>query len=124
MTRVARKRMHHRVRDVKRSSRTRARTKDLDQIHEDLKAPEKLLNQPIDPDLPGLGQFYCVECSRHFTSNGALVAHQSTKLHRKRLKVLKEEPYTQKEAEAAVGLGTDNGRSLLSAKESDEVQMA
>ncbi|KAJ1567780.1 hypothetical protein HK405_004784, partial [Cladochytrium tenue] len=49
------------IRDVKRASRTRARTKDLDQIHEDLKAPEKLLHQPEDPDLPGLGQHYCVE---------------------------------------------------------------
>ena len=27
-----------------------------------------------------------------------------------RLKVLKEEPYTQKEAERAAGLGTDNGK--------------
>ena len=26
-----------------------------------------------------------------------------------RLKLLKEEPYTQKEADAAAGLGTDNG---------------
>ncbi|KAJ1562881.1 ccr4 associated factor, partial [Cladochytrium tenue] len=128
------------IRDVKRASRTRARTKDLDQIHEDLKAPEKLLHQPEDPDLPGLGQHYCVEvggdgeggpggpcdlchsiccsflatpsnvqCARYFTSAAALEAHVQTKLHKKRLKQLKEEPYTQKEAEAAVGLSTDNG---------------
>lgn len=41
--------------------------KDFDQIHEDL-LPEKaqsLMNQPIDEELPGLGQFYCIECCRY-----------------------------------------------------------
>ncbi len=45
--------------------------------------------------------------------------HKSTKVHKRRflllnscdrLKQLKDEPYTQKEAEAAVGLMTDNGK--------------
>ncbi|KAI9348966.1 hypothetical protein DFJ73DRAFT_834451 [Zopfochytrium polystomum] len=105
-----RKRMHHSIRDVSRAARTRARTKDLDQIHDDLKAPEKLLSQPEDADLPGLGQHYCLQCARYFTTAAALDAHLQTKLHKKRLKRLKEEPYTQKEAEAAAGLGTDNNR--------------
>uniref|UniRef100_A0A915DD06 Uncharacterized protein n=1 Tax=Ditylenchus dipsaci TaxID=166011 RepID=A0A915DD06_9BILA len=42
--------------------------KDLDEILEDLK-PEKiakLQNQEIDLDLPGDGQFYCVQCNRYF----------------------------------------------------------
>lgn len=42
-----------------------------------------------------------------------------------RLKALKEEPYTQKEAEAAVGLRTDSG-PRMAAKESvrgEEVEM-
>ncbi|KAI8854052.1 hypothetical protein BC829DRAFT_381159 [Chytridium lagenaria] len=88
MTRIARKRMHTRVRDIKRSSRTRARTKDLDQIHDDMKQPEK--------------------CARHFTSEVALSAHLFDQTTQEEL--LKETPYTQAEAEAAVGMGTDNGK--------------
>jgi len=34
---------------------------------------------------------------------------------------LKEEPYTQKEAEAAAGLSTDNGKRLTTQMEEDSV---
>ncbi len=34
-----------------------------------------------------------------------LSAHKRTKLHKKRVKLLHEVPYTQEEAEAAAGLG-------------------
>lgn len=38
-----------------------------------------------------------------------------------RLRTLREEPYTQKEAEAAAGLRTDNGATkTLTAQESEE----
>ncbi|KAJ3069677.1 hypothetical protein HK102_006859 [Quaeritorhiza haematococci] len=111
MTRVRRKRMHHNIRDIKRSSRTRARTKDLDQIHDDLKAPEKYVNQEENPDLPGMGKHYCLQCARYFISNESLMEHYKGKVHKRRVKQLKEGPYTQAEAEAAVGLTTDNGNS-------------
>ncbi len=59
----------HRTTSKKRpqqSTKTRKRKgKDLDEILEDLK-PEKaakLSNQPVDIDLPGDGQFYCIECT-------------------------------------------------------------
>jgi len=51
---------HYSIRDISRGMRTRARTKDLDQIHEDIAAPQKLLNLEPDVDLPGMGQFYCL----------------------------------------------------------------
>lgn len=38
--------------------------KDIDEIVDDMR-PEKyakLTNQELDPDLPGDGQFYCVQC--------------------------------------------------------------
>ncbi|RUS35559.1 hypothetical protein BC938DRAFT_478478 [Jimgerdemannia flammicorona] len=92
--------------------RTRAFSKMLDQVHEDLK-PEnaaKLASQPVDADLPGLGQHYCITCAKHFTTSMALSEHYRGKVHKRRLKQLKDEPYTQKEAEAAVGLTTDNGK--------------
>lgn len=34
------------------------------QIHDDLKAPEKFSTMPVDEDLPGRGQHYCVSCAK------------------------------------------------------------
>ncbi|CAO3643062.1 unnamed protein product [Cunninghamella blakesleeana] len=120
MGRLARKRNHKNIRDTYRKYRTRNYTKDLNQIHENLKPEnsEKLKNQPIDTDKPGLGQHYCVECARDFISDDALNIHLRGKLHKRRVKKLQDEPYTQEEADAAAGLGKpDNGkrggRSLL-----------
>lgn len=64
-SRVRRSRTHHGIRDIYRKYRTRNYARDLDQIHEDLKPEnlEKIKNQPLDPDKPGLGQNYCVECA-------------------------------------------------------------
>uniref|UniRef100_A0A1I7SXH2 Zinc finger protein 593 homolog n=1 Tax=Caenorhabditis tropicalis TaxID=1561998 RepID=A0A1I7SXH2_9PELO len=90
------------------SNKTRKRPgKDLDQIHDDLK-PEKaakLLQQEVDYDLPGNGQFYCIECERHFIDEKTRQLHRKTKLHKNRVKTLKEVPYTQAEANAAGGSG-------------------
>ncbi|KAI8806304.1 bud site selection-related protein [Cladochytrium replicatum] len=112
---VGRKRQHGRIRDVKRASRTRARTKDLDQIQEDMAYPERLekeqkILKELDEDLPGGGNHYCIHCAKHFVSDLALQAHLNTKVHKKRVKVLKVPAYTQKEAEAAVGLGRASTR--------------
>ena len=100
-----RKKTHHGIKDIKRKFRVKRRTKDIDQIHEDL-VPERrtmLENQEEDLDLPGLGQHYCVECARHFTTEVHLKEHLKSKVHRRRLKELKCPPYSQKEAEAAAG---------------------
>ena len=46
--------------------KTKNRTKDLDEIEEDMLMPEKtekLLNQDVDFDLPGCGQNYCLHCA-------------------------------------------------------------
>ncbi|KAH6565799.1 hypothetical protein BSLG_006170 [Batrachochytrium salamandrivorans] len=111
MTRVGRKRQHHCIRDVKRAARTRARTKDMDQIFEDMTKPTEFFTVvPLDTDLPGMGQNYCIQCARHFITEDALTVHRGTKLHKKRVKVLATETaYTQKDAELAAGLTTDNG---------------
>nr|XP_039264624.1 zinc finger protein 593-like [Styela clava] len=87
--------------------KTKRRTKDVDQIHEDMKPgnKNKLLNQPIDTDLPGEGQNYCLHCARHFIDITALKSHFKTKVHKRRLKQLATEPYTQEEAERAAGMG-------------------
>ena len=55
-------RAHHARRDVHRAARTRVRTKDLDQIQDDMKPENKGAYevQPIDEDKPGLGQHVSV----------------------------------------------------------------
>jgi len=57
--------MHKNIKDIKKKYRTKRRTKDLDQIHEDLRPEnaDRLRNQDIDHDLPGSGQHYCLTCA-------------------------------------------------------------
>lgn len=59
---------------------------------------------PIDDDLPGRGQFYCLSCARHFINDDVLQYHYRTKQHKKRLKAVMEKPYTHAEAEAGAGM--------------------
>ncbi|KAJ1948925.1 hypothetical protein EC988_004976 [Linderina pennispora] len=114
MTRVRRKRMHCNNKELHHKYKTKRRTKDLDQIQEDL-LPEnrsKFQSMPEDEDLPGLGQHYCIECSKFFVNDLTLKEHKRAREHKRRIRDLKVPAYTQKEAEAAAGLTTDNGKSL------------
>ena len=47
-----------------------------------------------------------VSFSRYFIDNNALLDHQKSKQHKRRLKKLLDEPYTQEEAEKAAGMGS------------------
>ncbi|KZT59841.1 hypothetical protein CALCODRAFT_165834 [Calocera cornea HHB12733] len=114
MGRLRRSRTHKAQRDVHRASRTRARTKDLDQIQLiDLLPTNRaaLEAQPLDEEKPGLGQHYCVECARYFESDVALKVHWRGKLHKRRCKKLEEPAYTIEEAERAAGLGRDTRKA-------------
>ena len=68
MGRLRRSRVHKNIKDFKKKCRTRKRTKDLDQIHEDLKERNSTEIQmksgvtDVD-DLPGGGQYYCIHCA-------------------------------------------------------------
>ena len=89
-------------------------SKDIDQIACDLK-PENaalLKNREKDEDLPGQGQYYCVECARHFINRKSIEDHIKSKPHKKRLKELKEKPYSQEEAERAAGMTKKNSFSM------------
>ncbi|KAL0209314.1 hypothetical protein RCL1_007254 [Eukaryota sp. TZLM3-RCL] len=91
------------------------RTKDLDQIHEDLQPTNviKLVNQSNE-DLPGLGQNYCIACARHFVSPSHLQRHFDSKPHKKRVSALKDSPYTDLESQIAAGMGLpDNGPKII-----------
>ena len=83
---------------------------DVDEIQDDLARASGPVPPPPDPDLPGGGRFYCVQCSRYFISEEVLQLHYATKQHRKRVRVLGEKPYSQLEAEMAAGMAPpDNG---------------
>merc|ERR1719436_538126 len=74
------------------------------------------LHQKVDPDLPGDGQFYCVPCARYFITQTVFTEHKKTKNHKKRLRLLKETPYSQAEADAAAGMGCYTVKTKLEVK--------
>jgi len=100
--------------------------RDLDQIHMDMADQKHLLqhkNSKAPEDLPGLGQFYCVECAKWFESEHSMVTHRKGSTHKRQVKALKDEPYTQKEAEAAIGLRTDNGPRLAAKENTKDMEV-
>ncbi|KAK9366281.1 hypothetical protein V1509DRAFT_648812 [Lipomyces kononenkoae] len=113
-----------------RRSKTKRRTRDLDQVHEDLSSQEsvqKLSNQPLDESKPGLGQYYCIECAKYFETDFAKTVHRRGKNHKRRVRLLKEQPYSQAEADAASGLGVEKYMKFVQTyeqakKEKDEAK--
>lgn len=110
------------IRGSQSKKKTRRHTRDLDQIHADA-ASKKHLQQFLDTkapeDLPALGEHYCVPCAKWFSDQTNFINHAKGKPHKRRVRQLKEEPYSQREAEAAVGLTTDNGRKGAVVKEAE-----
>ena len=41
---------------------------------------------PMDPELPGGGQYFCGWCARHFVSQAVLAEHEASKTHKRRRK--------------------------------------
>nr|ACI66521.1 Zinc finger protein 593 [Salmo salar] len=97
-----------RKKSIGKTWKTKNYTKHLDQIHADMKpsAAAKLLKQEVDYDVTGSAQHYCLHCARYFVDLKALKEHFKTKVHKKRIKRLKEEPYIQAEADRAAGMGS------------------
>ncbi|CAD5190127.1 unnamed protein product [Musa acuminata subsp. malaccensis] len=71
---------------------------------------------PLDEDLPGMGQFYCLHCDRYFASEDVRDEHFRSKRHKKRVKQMSgPAPHTQLDADLAAGMGMpDNGPKLMS----------
>ncbi|XP_044527291.1 zinc finger protein 593 [Gracilinanus agilis] len=100
----------HRAHSLARQLKAKRRRPDLDEIHRDLK-PHSAARRPQpdaepDPDLPGGGHHRCLACARYFIDTASLKNHLKSKDHKKRLKQLRVEPYSQEEAERAAGMGS------------------
>ncbi|KAL7541772.1 hypothetical protein ACHAXR_011206 [Thalassiosira sp. AJA248-18] len=85
------------------------RAKDTDQIQDEIEKSALPGAPPAnkfeyDDDLPGGGQFYCVETGKHFADAKALADHKKSRYYKRRCKELKEEKYTQEVAEMAAGM--------------------
>ncbi|KAL0634586.1 hypothetical protein Q9L58_006473, partial [Maublancomyces gigas] len=96
---------------------------DLDQVHADIRSPKRLAQLKAlvpDEEKPGLGLYHCVECAKYFESEYNIAAHRRGKNHKRRVRMLNEEPYSQKEADAAAGLGTATFYEALEARKEAE----
>lgn len=96
--------------EYKRKLWLNRRDKDIDQIQDEIELSTETgvpvsnrLIPDFDDDLPGGGQFYCVETAKHFIDAKALDDHKKTKFYKRRCKELKKEKYTQKTADWAAG---------------------
>ena len=90
----------------KRRFWTCRRTKDLDQVQDEiqqLEAGTRALTSYLDEDAAGGGAFMCVPCARSFTTEVVLAGHLRTKPHKRMMKLVAEPQYTQKEADAGGG---------------------
>ncbi|XP_020276231.1 zinc finger C2H2 protein ECU02_0310 [Asparagus officinalis] len=114
---------HRKVKKRRFSHKTARRSKFMlkgdDAVYDELvKLAEESKSKPLplDEDLPGMGQFYCLHCDRYFASEAVMVEHNGSKRHRKRVKLMMgPAPHTQLDAELAAGMGMpDNGPKLMS----------
>jgi bud site selection protein 20 len=88
------------------------RAKDTDQIQEEIEKSQEPGGKAAgvfayDDDLPGGGQFYCVETGKHFTDATALADHKKSRYYKRRCKELKEEKYTQDVADWGSGMSKE-----------------
>ena len=72
---------------------------------------------PVDPELPGDGQHFCVFCSRHFITAAVLGEHERSKTHKKRCKEVEAEkgkPDQSINSELAVGFTRETKKFRVS----------
>ena len=96
------------IKKYKRAPWLNRRAKDTDQIQDEMEKA-RITGVPADKfeyddELPGGGQFFCVETGKHFADAKALADHKKSRYYKRRCKELKEEKYTHEEAERAAGM--------------------
>ena len=81
------RRKNSKKKEYKKAFKTDNRARDVDQIQEDLikeKERGEKMAFAADDDLPGLGQFYCTPCGRHFFDEASLTSHANSRGHVRR----------------------------------------
>jgi hypothetical protein len=100
------------IRGQDSKKKTRRHTRDLDQVHADLRDEKHLAEfkdaKPLE-DLPGLGKFYCKECAKFFESENNFVAHQKHKVHKRRCDM-----FEQVKLCARVNISPESGHFAMS----------
>lgn len=74
----------------KRGGKTKTKTRDLDQISEDIMNREEFLKVLDSTGDEKISDLYCVECSRTFQSSEVLDIHLRSKTHKHRVRRLKD----------------------------------
>lgn len=97
---TCRKKHKSRYRTNKRLTSTYG-TKHLDQIKDEIEKGNKQSSIQVEVENTTT---YCTECDRHFLAEDILAAHKKTKVHKKRVKLLREEQHNTKDSERAAGL--------------------
>eukprot|EP00590_Aulacoseira_subarctica_P003064 CAMPEP_0172421020 /NCGR_PEP_ID=MMETSP1064-20121228/7307_1 /TAXON_ID=202472 /ORGANISM="Aulacoseira subarctica , Strain CCAP 1002/5" /LENGTH=125 /DNA_ID=CAMNT_0013161215 /DNA_START=170 /DNA_END=547 /DNA_ORIENTATION=+ len=98
------------------------RAKDTDQIQDEIEKSEEKgekIKFAHNDELPGCGQFYCIETAMHFIDAKALADHKKSRYYKRRCKELKEEKYTQESADFAAGMT----REVLPPAHGDKMKM-
>jgi bud site selection protein 20 len=75
------------IRGAKSKKKTRRYTRDVDQIHADLRDQRHLdryKETKAPEDLPALGEFYCIECAKWFDGETNFEGHKKGKPHKRR----------------------------------------
>ncbi|XP_021747656.1 zinc finger protein bud20-like isoform X3 [Chenopodium quinoa] len=80
---------HRSVRKRRYSHKTHRRSKfevkGDDIVYNDLLKPDENRKPlPLDEDLPGMGQYYCLHCDRYFSNVAVRDEHFKSKRHKKR----------------------------------------
>lgn len=80
---------HRKVKKRRFSHKSARRSKFLlkgdDAVYENVCKPEEERKTlPLDEDLPGMGQYYCLHCDRYFANLSVRDEHFKTKRHKKR----------------------------------------
>lgn len=73
----------------RRGGKTKTKTRDLGQINTDIANKEKFLKL-LDEDGDKISHCYCMPCARFFQDPDTLTKHESSKLHKRRVKKLKD----------------------------------
>merc|ERR1712054_599343 len=62
MGRYRRRKHHVAKKAIRKAAKTKRYQKDIDQLWTEAQQPDASKPRPVDPDLPGCGQYYCPAC--------------------------------------------------------------